>query len=354
MKQLIQLLILKSEGIPLFTYSPDVALKEEDDDPMLVSGFMSAINQFITSTKRDQLNELGLSRGLIIIEEDKELNVLFTLYISDEIDVSWGKRVLQAFRERFIDQFRQPLEFFSGNISQFRTFITETESILESFGYPMLQHVSNNPSDELLSFYIIDRNSLKSIHSKSQYSEEEEYLILQLYEVIAEAAITTNQELDVNNVQFLLVMKDLRSIQIGFLSESVIILETKGGLDLDIESSSHPRVLTEDQFVEYIHSLFPDASAALYSRRGHRMYNLISDISFTDHEQRSLLFFLTTISRSKEVLEHMEPLGLIVESPSQETYSLVNWGQIICVSKVLENRSSVHNKLIKCVLKPPK
>ena len=118
MKQLIQLLILKSEGIPLFTYSPDVALKEEDDDPMLVSGFMSAINQFITSTKRDQLNELGLSRGLIIIEEDKELNVLFTLYISDEIDVSWGKRVLQAFRERFIDQFRQPLEFFSGNISQ--------------------------------------------------------------------------------------------------------------------------------------------------------------------------------------------------------------------------------------------
>ncbi|MHA1911975.1 MAG: hypothetical protein ACTSYA_09790 [Candidatus Kariarchaeaceae archaeon] len=353
MKQLIQLLILKSEGIPLFSYTPNVALNIEEDDPMLVSGFMSAINQFISSTKRDQLNELGLSRGLIIIEEDKELNVLYTLYVAEEIDVSWGKKVLQAVRERFIDQYRRPLEFFSGNISQFRNFSEETEAILESFGYPILDQVINNPSDELLSFYVIDRNSLKSIHSQSQYSEEEDYLILQLYEVIAEAAITTNEELEVDNIQFLLIMKDLRSIQIGFLSESVIILESKGGLDLDMKSSSHPRVLTEDQFVGYIHSLFPTASSALYSKRGHRMYNLISDLSFSDREQRTLLFFLTTISRSKEVLEHMEPQGIIMESHTQETYSLVNWGQTICVSKVLEQGSIVFKKVIKCILTPP-
>jgi hypothetical protein len=354
MKQLLQLLILKSEGIPLFSYNPEVTTNIEEDDPMLVSGFMSAINQFISSTKRDQLTELRLSRGLIIIEEDKDLNVLYTLYISEEIDVSWGKRVLQAVRELFVEQFRRPLEFFSGNISQFRDFSDVTEALLESFGYPVLNQVINNPSDELLSFYVIDRNSLKSIHSQSQFSEEEDYLILQLYEVIAEAAITTNDELQINNFQFLLIMKDLRTIQIGFLSEALVILETKGGLDLDMVSSSPPRVLTEEQFVNYLYSLFPNASSALYSKRGHRMYNLISDLPFSDHEQRVLLFFLTTVSRSKEVLAHMEPLGLIVESPSQETYSLVNWGQTICVSKVLEEGSIVFKKVIKCILNPPK
>jgi hypothetical protein len=121
-----------------------------------------------------------------------------------------------------------------------------------------------------------------------------------------------------------------------------------------MESSSHPRILTEDKFVEYIHSLFPSASSALYSKRGHRMYNIISDLPFPDVEQRTLLFFLTTISRSKEVLEHMEPLGFIVETPSQDTFSLVNWGQTICVSKILEESSVVYKKVINCILSPPK
>jgi len=149
-------------------------------------------------------------------------------------------------------------------------------------------------------------------------------------------------------------MKDLRSIQIGFLSEAIIILETKGGLDLEVVSAPHHRILTEDQFVGYLHSLFPGASSALYSRRGHRMFNIISDLPFSDLEQRTLLFFLTTVSRSKDVLEHMEPQGLVVEGASNQTFSLVNWGQTICVSKIQEKVSVVHKKIIKCILSPPK
>ncbi|TXT63824.1 MAG: putative Fe-S protein [Promethearchaeota archaeon] len=109
--------IIKSDGIPLFSYSPSDEL-----DPNLISGFFSAIQSFSyeINTKRESfINSLTLGNSVFNFLINPKHQLYFVSKSSKNVASALINRHLKIIEEKFLNRFEDDLKHFIGEVSVF-------------------------------------------------------------------------------------------------------------------------------------------------------------------------------------------------------------------------------------------
>ncbi|MHA1292589.1 MAG: ADP-ribosylation factor-like protein [Promethearchaeota archaeon] len=114
-----RILIIASGG--LLCYSKSFLGKSAIDDD-LVSGFLTAISNFAREIKGGEIKALNFRNFNFIYDYDNELDVMFVLVTDiDDLEEEAQEKV-QLLRREFIRRFRDTIENWTGDISQFQAF----------------------------------------------------------------------------------------------------------------------------------------------------------------------------------------------------------------------------------------
>ncbi len=112
--------IVKFNGIPLFSYSPNKEL-----DSSLISSFFSAIQKFsyeINKGKDRFINSLSLGDSVFNFLVNNEYNLYFISKSSDKIKSKVINRHLKEIEEIFLDDYNEDIKNFIGELTRFNAF----------------------------------------------------------------------------------------------------------------------------------------------------------------------------------------------------------------------------------------
>ncbi len=124
-----QFLILNTSGVPLYNWQKE----KEETDFGLISGFLSAFHMFAKSERGEEIKRIHLDPTTFIFEEESDL--IFVILTKEKKHEKFINLILKELKDRFLKQYQNEIEKYSGNMSLFRNFENDVEEILSLYGY---------------------------------------------------------------------------------------------------------------------------------------------------------------------------------------------------------------------------
>ena len=117
--------IIHFSGPPLFFYSVDTKF-----DPNLVAGFFSAIQMFAKNMSVDNgLNSLTIGQNTFTFLTSEQYKLYFIAKSKKKVKEKRIIKKMEDIRQRFITQYKKPLENLEMNYSGFEDFTETFESV---------------------------------------------------------------------------------------------------------------------------------------------------------------------------------------------------------------------------------
>ncbi|NVM02241.1 MAG: hypothetical protein HWN67_07885 [Candidatus Helarchaeota archaeon] len=124
-------IINTNSGVPLYTHIWEGSERTEDMiDPMLFSGMMHTISQFVQeSLKKGNVTEIHLEEAILILERSEQFPIVCVLISTKSSQIL--RQNLNYFAKRFFEEFSQ---YFS-DMSNLSNFATASDLVLEYFPF---------------------------------------------------------------------------------------------------------------------------------------------------------------------------------------------------------------------------
>ncbi|MBD3193959.1 MAG: hypothetical protein GF317_02820 [Candidatus Lokiarchaeota archaeon] len=173
-----ELLVISQGGQLLYSWHSKS--KEDDDlDDDLISGFLTALNNFATQQRGEDIKSLKLKQTTIIFEKYDELHqkLTFVATTKNEELIELLHVVLHEVMNQFINLFQDKLNReFDGDITEFREFDDIIENLLINYGLDVLDSTIEkiNKEKTLKSVVFLEPNGGKIlyIHAKQYVSKD--------------------------------------------------------------------------------------------------------------------------------------------------------------------------------------
>ncbi|TXT59921.1 MAG: hypothetical protein BAJALOKI2v1_150009 [Promethearchaeota archaeon] len=118
--------IVRKEGIPIFSYSPNDELNSN-----LIGSFFSAIQTFASNLSSDSkdnfVSSISLGNSVFNFLINKRFEIFFILKSEDKISQKMAQKHLREIETIFLEEFREELESFDGDVTLFKTFKSRFE-----------------------------------------------------------------------------------------------------------------------------------------------------------------------------------------------------------------------------------
>ncbi len=159
-----QILIIHDSGVPIFSWSPNDASSDAD----LISGFLTALNMFAQQERGESIKRLTLDPTNYFFE--REENLIFVVLTSDLEVEPLIKLILPEMRHRFMDQYRDTIHDFQGDLSQYSSFKSILEQLLAEYGLFEYLRVNseNEPNTAFRCLLFFDKNTGTSLYQKTR------------------------------------------------------------------------------------------------------------------------------------------------------------------------------------------
>ena len=222
-----QIFVMQSSGITLYQWDAQAEENESPDtDNQLVAGFLTALNMFAESHKKQAIKELTLKETTFLFERENDLIFVMTTFNDDIIPV--GKLILDDIKRTFLEVFPIDSTPMNGNVSIFRNFTQNLMIILKSYNlFKLIQSEEQIQSDdEIRTNILLDRvkGEILFIHAK-------EYLDRKLFsfhtEMITRAANRLIEDKINDDIQEIIALskKSNRSIHLHIDKKTILISE---------------------------------------------------------------------------------------------------------------------------------
>ncbi len=221
-----QIFVMQSSGIVLFQWEyQHVESDDPSGDNQLVAGFLTALNMFAVSHKKQTIQELTLKETTFLFDREQELIFVVSTLKKEIIPVV--KLVLHDLKMRFLEVFPEKTTPMNGDITIFRKFTPELLSILKTYNIlPLFKLEATFDTDEdLIANLLLDRikGDILFIHSKN-------YLDRSLLKFQTEMIFRASQRLireklsdDINEI--IALTKNNRSLHLLVDTKTILISE---------------------------------------------------------------------------------------------------------------------------------
>jgi len=138
-----RILIVTDSGLPVFDYE-----EYSRGDEVLVSGLVTAILKFAEETEKERLSRVYFEESLYILKVIESVILIFQ--ISDEMPGEYAEYVSNQITRSFIDNYREEVENFRGDVSVFHGFQETCKEILLRNGIEIVNCLIDTPEGEKL------------------------------------------------------------------------------------------------------------------------------------------------------------------------------------------------------------
>lgn len=135
-----ELFIINETGQLLYSWHLKESEKSSDDD--LISGFLTALNSFVTIERGEDIKSLKLKETTIIFEKNNEnvQNLTFVVTTKNEELIELLHLLIHDIMDKFVGVFSELLnDVFDGEITKYKIFDNSMENIIFSHGLDTLE-----------------------------------------------------------------------------------------------------------------------------------------------------------------------------------------------------------------------
>ncbi|MHA1378437.1 MAG: hypothetical protein ACTSRG_08650 [Candidatus Helarchaeota archaeon] len=132
-------IVNRESGISLFirSYTKNILNKE-----IMFVAFLKAMEDLSQETKQESVQEIILKETKIVFYKNDIVVVLAITNKTDDSELT--RRILKAIGEKFVEQYKERLEFFSGRVSDFDGFSETVDNIIKNSSNLTFQQSKNN------------------------------------------------------------------------------------------------------------------------------------------------------------------------------------------------------------------
>ena len=173
--------VVVNTGTPLFIEQRLAA--EDEDQAILIAGFLSAIESFTEEAVQDKIKSIELTRKDMVFERYK--NVIFVLKGTDPDAEILLEKFLHEVVKSFILNYYTQIQEFNGNVTTFQPFQERLNQLKQDFGLPTIEEYLSHFKQSSQTLLLVQSLKNEEVFSKEKLASPDlKHLLLEITPVL--------------------------------------------------------------------------------------------------------------------------------------------------------------------------